>query len=123
MGEIQVSKEDLIQLKTLILSEPIFAAISKTCKYCTMFMSSMKELKQESNLFIMNKDTHGLLFDKLRHVVKEVYKHRTVPIIFIKGRFIGGFSDFQKYTGNIKGLLALESLEKALVFTEEGKLL
>ncbi len=60
------------------------------CPYC----AGAKELLKSKNLAFEEIDVENN--QKLREELSEKYNYRTVPMIFIDGEFIGGFSDLQQ---------------------------
>ena len=84
----------------------------KTCPYCIKTINllsdyktkthsqSHKKTKQIKVLFVEIDTEPHKLFNKtnlLQLLSSEILDHTTVPIVFDKGKFIGGFSDAVKY--------------------------
>ncbi|EHY65831.1 glutaredoxin 3 [Nematocida ausubeli] len=116
---VEVSSE-MEQLKALILAKPIFAAIKTTCSFCVRFLSTIDKLKYADLTQTINERHHEPLLTKLREIVQKTYGHKTVPIVFINGRFIGGNDSFEKILKNIKNIMSLPRLDKSLVLTKDA---
>ncbi len=73
-----------------------------SCPYCQGVLSYLKEEKPELydiTIFI-EIDTGVKLLEKsklLEVLKKQIKKHNTVPIVFYKGKFIGGSTDAKDY--------------------------
>lgn len=119
-GLTGVNLAELQKLKYEILSTPILAVIKGTCIYCTRFMNKIKELDCTDSLRTIEEGTDTKFYHTLRSVVKQVYNHSTVPAIFINGRFIGGYDDFQKVAGNVRALIKMTPLHESLVLSKDG---
>ncbi|KAM0677523.1 hypothetical protein BDAP_001849 [Binucleata daphniae] len=63
------------------------------CSYCDNAISLFKQNNVEFTYVPVNDKAH------LRNVIKDKYKHSTLPCIFYKKKFIGGYDDLVKYYG------------------------
>lgn len=112
--------EEIEQLRECILSKPIFAIVSDTCSYCKTFIDTVKKIGYYDRLQQMKEEEYGDFFKKAREIVKDVYKHRTVPAVFVNGWFVGGNDNFQAMKGQIDKILSGKVLERSLVLTKQG---
>ena len=81
-----------------------------TCPYCIDFLSFLKknnkQTKYYDNLIYIEVDSKcpNNLFSKsslLTTLKKEIGSHSTVPMVFYKGKFIGGNDDSKTYFKNL----------------------
>ncbi|KAH9386065.1 glutaredoxin 3 [Nematocida major] len=110
------------KIRSQILAKPIFAAIKTTCSYCIKFLSTIDRLNLKDSLQVVDDVHHAALLKNIRNVVSEVYRHHTVPIVFVNGRFVGGNDSFESILGRLKAVMDIAPLDQSLVLTESGKL-
>lgn len=74
-----------------------------SCPYCIKTIELLKNL--ENVIFVeIDSEPHNL-FDKVKLLDilhNEIGNHKTVPIVFDKGKFIGGASDSEKHWSSNK---------------------
>lgn len=58
------------------------------CSWCGFTQAAVKLLPGAKKVMLDECDTHG----DLRRRLEKKYKHKTVPFVFIKGEFIGGYT-------------------------------
>jgi len=105
-------------ITSTILSKDIVAVVKDSCPYCVSLKSALTRLGLlKRALFIGEADN---LFAELRSAVKDKFLHKTVPAVFIRGRFVGGYDSFQKIEKSVSNLLSLPFLDRTLVLTKEG---
>ncbi len=68
---------------------------SNECKYCRLALELLR--KKRANFRAVEIDDFGALLKKLGAQVPQT--HRTKPIIFKDGKFLGGYTDLAKYYG------------------------
>lgn len=73
-------------LQNIIKTTPSFILKMDGCPFCRKAMDALPDLK----LY----DRYGDA-DLVKDIM-EKYNHKTFPMIFINGQFIGGFSDYEK---------------------------
>ena len=61
------------------------------CPYCVKAKNLLSSMTKDLN--VVQLDTMGLDGEKIHHEVIQMTNHDTVPAIFIRGKFIGGFTD------------------------------
>lgn len=63
------------------------------CPYCVRAHDILKPLCQDIKYYQVENMPNG---EQLRKQIYDLYKHETVPAIFINGKFVGGCDDLQK---------------------------
>eukprot|EP01004_Peranema_trichophorum_P001780 NODE_12284_length_404_cov_13.341637_g11626_i0.p1 GENE.NODE_12284_length_404_cov_13.341637_g11626_i0~~NODE_12284_length_404_cov_13.341637_g11626_i0.p1 ORF type:complete len:118 (-),score=25.28 NODE_12284_length_404_cov_13.341637_g11626_i0:51-365(-) len=93
------------QLQKLISSNKVFVISGTYCPYCSRAKAVLKEQGLEPVVVEVDKDTEG---PGLREAVIQQYNHRTVPAVFVNGKFVGGCDDTVAAinSGKLKQLLS-----------------
>lgn len=80
---------------------PVRIYTKPTCGFCI----AAKNLLTQKNIAFTDTDISNN--DTLRNELIAQTGHRTVPIVFVQGKFIGGFDDLQAlaHTGELDTLL------------------
>lgn len=76
-------------LAEVLKKTPTFIVVMQGCGFCTRAIAAIPQ---------------AALYDheeypQLSQEIYEKYNHRTYPKIFVDGKFVGGFSDFQGRDG------------------------
>ncbi|OAG29923.1 glutaredoxin 3 [Nematocida displodere] len=115
-----VSREVQNKLVDMIGASNIFLAIKTTCPWCTKIQTALKEIGLLEQATIISEQSP--LLPGVREMVANTYKFMTVPILFVKGRFVGGYSDFVSLKGEIVSKYqALSMLAKQDIMTQCGQ--
>ncbi|KAK9380063.1 thioredoxin-like protein [Kockiozyma suomiensis] len=92
------------QVKELVAGNPVIVFSKSWCPYCRQAKTTLDgENVEHKDLELDQIDTG----DAIQSAIAELTAQRTVPAIFIGGKFIGGNSDLQalKRNGRLKVLL------------------
>ena len=76
-----------------------------TCPYCISTINLLSNKTNINTLFVeIDSEPHNLFSkNKLLSILKpEILNHTTVPIVFDKGKFIGGSTDAETHFTNLK---------------------
>lgn len=82
------------------------AVISKSyCPYCKMAKNALKSVNADFQVLEIENDPN---MDKIQDYMKKKTGGRSVPRVFVNGKFIGGGSETQEMAknGKLKALLA-----------------
>lgn len=63
------------------------------CPYCLRAREILKPLHEDVKFYDVDTMPNG---EDLRKEIYNLYKHETVPAVFVNGQFIGGCSDLEK---------------------------
>ncbi|KAK9459517.1 thioredoxin-like protein [Lipomyces oligophaga] len=92
------------EVKTLVAENPVMVFSKSYCPYCRAAKSTLDgEKVQHTDLELDEIDTGSAI----QSAIYELTSQRTVPAIFIGGKFIGGNSDLQtlKRNGRLAAML------------------
>ncbi|EIJ88266.1 glutaredoxin 3 [Nematocida parisii] len=117
----EVSGDVKEHFKSLILGTPIFAAIKTSCPFCVEFLNTINRLNYSNLLQTISEVNHAPLLEKLKEITYSNYGHKTFPMIFINGRFIGGNDSFNNVLSKIKSIMNMKQLDRSLVLTPDGR--
>ena len=90
--------------------ENIIVYARPSCPFCIDFLSFLKKYNKKThhydNLIYIEVDSHSPkdLFSKsnlLKNLKKELGSHSTVPMVFHKGKFVGGNDESKTYFNNL----------------------
>ncbi|KAJ9056779.1 Glutaredoxin [Entomophthora muscae] len=92
-------------VEKLIVENTLMIFSKSTCPYCTSAKDLAKKLNVQFMALEINKEANG---SDIQAYLKEKTKQSTVPNIFIKGKHVGGFDDFEQAhkDGTVQKLLA-----------------
>lgn len=119
----RITQEEVERIKSLILTKPIFSLISDSCSFCSRLINSLTKMEYlEKTLLIREEGEYRDIFRKIREVVSTSYGHKTVPVVFINGWFVGGYDNFKDISSGIDRILNSTVLDRVKVLTEEGRI-
>lgn len=81
------------RIKNLISQNKIMVFSKTYCPYSKMAKSVFEDLKVEFKVHEVDEDEKG---PEIQNILEEITGGRSVPRVFIKGKFIGGGSDVKK---------------------------
>ncbi len=90
--------------------ENIIVYARPSCPYCIDFLSFLKKNNKDTNYYNnliyieVGSESPNDLFSKsnlLKNLKKELKSHSTVPMVFHKGKFVGGNDDSKTYFSNL----------------------
>ncbi|KAK7204869.1 putative GRX1-glutaredoxin [Myxozyma melibiosi] len=95
------------KVKEYVAKNPIMVFSKTYCPYCVHAKSLLEKESKAVAAKVLELDEMGREGSELQNAVKELYQHRTVPAVFIGGKFIGGDSDLTalKNSGKLDALL------------------
>ncbi|KAK9323273.1 thioredoxin-like protein [Lipomyces orientalis] len=99
-----MSSKYQVQVKELVSANPVMVFSKSWCPYCRQAKQTFdKENVEHTDLELDQID----IGDAIQSAIYELTSQRTVPAIFIGGKFVGGNSDLQtlKRNGQLKTLL------------------
>jgi glutaredoxin 3 len=79
------SPTDIAEVKSMISADDVVIFASPTCGYCKMAVSLMTGLNIKHNCVYVTPQQRAALYS--------LSGMRTVPNIWVRGKFIGGYSD------------------------------
>ncbi|KAK9380064.1 thioredoxin-like protein [Kockiozyma suomiensis] len=96
------------RVREYVAKNPIMVFSKTYCPYCVHAKGLLKNESAAVAAKILELDEMGKEGSDLQNAVYQLYSHRTVPAIFIGGKFIGGDSDLTslKNSGKLKSILA-----------------
>ncbi|KAK9367350.1 thioredoxin-like protein [Lipomyces kononenkoae] len=99
------------QVKELVSGNPVIVFSKSWCPYCRQAKQTLDNEEVEHTDLELDQIDIG---DAIQKAIYELTSQRTVPAIFIGGKFIGGNSDLQtlKRNGQLKELLKQAFPEK-----------
>lgn len=103
-----------VALVKLISESPILVMIKKTCSYCARAMDYIKDNGYGD--VVKRIDAEEEEGSKQREILQERLKYSKVPMVFIRGRFIGGCDSVTK-----EGVLRQSMEQPALPESEVAK--
>ncbi|KAI5188442.1 glutaredoxin 3 [Nematocida sp. AWRm77] len=113
-----VKESAKVALVNLILNNDIFLGIWKQCPHCIAAQEMLDSLHLLPRTYLMNEDDP--LLESLRTLARTAFSYSTVPLVFIKGRFIGGNSELQAMKNTISEYMNMPMLDHDLVLTKNG---
>ena len=94
-------------LAPLVASAKVVIISWVKCPFCVKAKALLQPMVAEADYKAYDVDTmdNG---EAIRAEIKQHYNHETVPAVFIKGEFVGGFSevDALNSSGKLKDMLA-----------------
>jgi glutaredoxin len=93
------------QAVNALISQHTIVIFSKTtCGYCSAVKRLFDQLGQPYTAFELNKNPQG---SAIQDYIRQTYRHRTVPAVFVQGQFVGGYDDteYANQTGKLELLL------------------
>ena len=98
-GRVFYSSDPLISIEMPSLLDPltkrsqIMIFSTGWCPFCHKVKDIFRSKNLDFNEYLIDESTaEG---SAVRAEIKEKFKHATVPAVFIKGEFVGGFDDVQ----------------------------
>ena len=87
-----MSDADLQALDAFVASAPVAIVSGTYCPFCTKVKNLLRPLAGEANVKVyeIDKEPSG---EGLQAAVAKRYQHDTIPAVFVKGEFKGGFTD------------------------------
>ncbi|KAI5181631.1 glutaredoxin 3 [Nematocida sp. AWRm80] len=121
---MQISLSAQQSLKGLIGGAQIFALTATWCPHCTDLNVLLAQNNLNTITTTVDEKNPNYNLQDFRDIVTSVYNHKTVPAIFVKGRFVGGFTNFKDQVDAIKSQIKdLPMLDSSLILTKEGRLI
>lgn len=117
---VSLCPETAKSLAAEILRADIFVAIKKVCPFCVKLLDTLQRMELAGNAHVIS-ESHPLFAD-VRKAVQEAYLFKTVPVVFVRGRFVGGNSDFMEIKHKIKDLMEMPKLDPELLFSDAGRI-
>lgn len=102
----------------LITNNDIFLGIRRSCPHCSMLLKTLEGMSLVHRAYVM--DESDPMLDSLRTMARTAFNFSTLPLVFLKGRFIGGNQQFQQIKKQVPDLLQREVLDQSLVLTKDG---
>lgn len=97
---------------TLTRSHPIMIFSKSYCPYCKGVKALFNEMDKPFKAFELDLEAEG---PAIQEILKKDFNHHTVPAVFIKGSFLGGYSDTLASKTNGSLLEALAEGENVVV--------
>ena len=69
----------------------------KNCPYCKDARRLLDQLEEQHDWHPITRETKANVIANLKKQLPEIGDHSTVPIIFHRGQFIGGFQELQNW--------------------------
>lgn len=108
------------ELVNLVCSNDIFIATASYCSYCVKLLQEIRRMNiPEETVRVIN-EAHPLLAELRKAAASAFNNYSTVPLVFIKGRFYKGYTDFMMIKDKISKYSSIPMLDKDLVLTKEG---
>ncbi|KAI5185716.1 glutaredoxin 3 [Nematocida homosporus] len=113
------------KLVEILGSSQIVAVVAGYCKFCTMLREALAIAeKADSSLSVSYITESHPLYKAFRDTAYTVFdQYKTVPLVFIQGRFLGGYSNFDAISKRLNEYVSMPMLSKSLRLTKEGKML
>ena len=83
----------------------IFVYSATYCPFCTRAKTTAQNASSNVGIYELDTEADG---DSVRSILSSKFNHHTVPMVFVKGEFIGGNSELQalKSSGSLASKLA-----------------
>lgn len=109
------SPQQTERIASLIKSNPVFVASKASCPFCRNTLNTFKGLGVRPNVLDLESESEGGVLQK---ALINMTGQRTVPQVFIGGKFIGGNSELQQ----VEPSKLQQMLKEANAFEKNEKL-
>ncbi|XP_077303025.1 glutaredoxin 1 [Arctopsyche grandis] len=100
-----IVRAEMEAVNSMIASDKVVIFSKTYCPYCTMAKEVFNRLKQKFTLYELDQRSDG---PEIQNTLGDITGAKSVPRVFVNGKFVGGGTDVQRMEkdGSLLALLA-----------------